>query len=67
MIDVKIELKETSQPIFVHATNTYTKGPFYCVYEGKKVYKFPLNNLWRITEEYSAPIAARDPSSYLEP
>lgn len=53
MIEVLIELKETSQAIPLAARNTYTKGPFYCVYtvEGL-VYKFPIANIWRVTEEY---------------
>ena len=52
-MNVKIELKETSQPVFLEAVNTYTKGPFYCVYVDKEhVYKFPLDNVWRITESY---------------
>lgn len=51
---VKIELKETSQAIELVALNTYTKGPMYCVYMGEnKVQKFPLGNIWRVTEDYS--------------
>lgn len=53
VIKVKVELKETSQPIEVLAINTYTKGPFYCIFWNKLVYKFPLDNIWRITEEYT--------------
>lgn len=54
MIEVKVELKETSQPlIYLRAENTYTKGDLFCVYENGKVYKFPLANVWRITEAYS--------------
>jgi hypothetical protein len=50
---VRIELKETSQAIQLDATNTYTKGPLYCVYlPGQIVQKFPLANIWRITEDY---------------
>lgn len=53
MIEVKIELKETSQPIVLAAQNTYTKGPMFCVYDSEgKVQKFPLANIWRVTEDY---------------
>lgn len=55
MIEVKIELKETSQAIVLAAQNTYTKGPLYCVYTAdNNVQKFPLANIWRVTEDYSA-------------
>lgn len=54
MIVVKLELKETSQPLELAARNTYTKGALYCVYTADdNVQKFPLSNIWRITEEYS--------------
>lgn len=57
MIHTKIELKESSQSIELVAVNTYTKGPLYCVFVGEgrdqgKVQKFPLANIWRVTEEY---------------
>lgn len=53
MISVRVELKETSQALELEAVNTYTKGPFYCVYDGARVQKFPLENIWRVTEQYS--------------
>jgi hypothetical protein len=50
---VKVELKETSQAIELEAVNTYTKGALYCAYlKDKTVQKFPLANIWRITESY---------------
>lgn len=51
---VKIELKETSQKlIFFDVINTYTKGLLFCVYQDSGiVVKFPLDNIWRITEDY---------------
>lgn len=53
MIEVKIELKETSQALVLAARNTYTKGPFYCIYTvDSNVQKFPIANIWRVTEEY---------------
>lgn len=50
---VSISLIETSQ-VIIHeqVKNSYTKGPFYCVYEGDQVYKYPVANIWRVTEEY---------------
>jgi hypothetical protein len=52
-VKIKVELKETSQAL-VHESvvNTYTKGDLYCVYDGSQVYKYPLRNIWRITEDY---------------
>lgn len=53
MIKVKISLIETSQVIEHTAKNTYSKGPFFCVYEESGlVHKYPIANIWRITEEY---------------
>jgi len=52
-INVKISLTETSQTIEHDAKNTYTKGPFYCVYmPDGTVFKYPVSNIWRVTEEY---------------
>ena len=52
-IKVKIELKETSQPIQLEAENTYTKGDVFCIYlTTGQVQKFPLTNIWRVTEDY---------------
>lgn len=52
---VELYLKETSQRIvFDNATNTYTKGDFYCVYlkdEGV-VYKYPVANMFNVRETY---------------
>jgi len=54
VLEVTVELIETSQPIELQARNTYTKGPLYCVYtvEGI-VHKFPIQNLFRVKEQYS--------------
>jgi len=57
---VKIDLIETSQAIEIEAINTYTKGNLYCVYDGEKVIKFPLSNVWRIVEDYGV-TATRTP------
>jgi hypothetical protein len=50
--EVKIELLETSQGLTFKAVNTYTKGNLYCIFDGKKVMKFPMTNIFRITEDY---------------
>lgn len=53
---VQIYLMETSQRIeFKNATNTYTKGPFYCVYlkEENKVYKYPVDHIFNVCEDYN--------------
>ena len=51
---VCLELKETSQQLVIHdALNTYTKGPFFCIYlRNGTVTKIPLANIWRISEDY---------------
>jgi hypothetical protein len=54
MLNVSVHLKETSQPIKHQAINTYTKGLFYCVYDGSVVYKYPMENIWRVVEDYNA-------------
>jgi hypothetical protein len=52
-VTVAIELRETSQKIvYEGVTNTYTKGPLYCVYVDNCVRKHPLDTIWRITEDY---------------
>lgn len=52
-MNVKIDLKETSQAItYTNVKNTYTKGPFYCVYCDNKVTKIPIDNIFRIVEDY---------------
>lgn len=50
---VEISLIETSQAVcHENVKNTYTKGPLFCVYVGNTVYKYPIANIWRITEDY---------------
>lgn len=52
MLNVCIEIKEMSQPIERLAANTYIKGPMFCVFDGKKVEKYPIANIFRVTEDY---------------
>lgn len=54
MIRVSVHLKSQSQPIeYPQAVNTYQKMGLFCVYlESEKVHKFPLQNIWRIVEDY---------------
>lgn len=48
-----VYLTETSQPIIHYFINTYTKGPFYCVYTiDEVVFKYPIRNIWRVVEDY---------------
>jgi hypothetical protein len=50
---VKIELMETSQGIELEeVTNTYTKGPFFCIYKDGIVSKVPVDHIFRVTETY---------------
>lgn len=52
-IQVKISLTETSQVVEHEAKNTYTKGPFFCVYAvDGTVFKYPVANIWRVAEQY---------------
>jgi hypothetical protein len=53
---VEVYLQETSQRIvFEKASNTYTKGPLFCVYikEENVVYKYPISNIFNIKESYN--------------
>jgi hypothetical protein len=55
--EVKLWLRENSQPIVYAALATYEKGSFYCVVymdSGgvKRVKKFPVASIWASEEEY---------------
>lgn len=53
LMEVKIWLKETSQPLKKQAKVTYQKGDFYVVIlEGNIVEKYPIGNIWRVSETY---------------
>ena len=54
---VKLWLKENSQPITYAALATYEKGSFFCIAymdrDGiKQARKFPVANIWAVEEEY---------------
>lgn len=50
---LKIDLKESSTPLeFTDVKNSYTKGPLFCIYSGTTVTKIPIQNIWRIVEDY---------------
>ena len=52
---VEIYLEKTSQRIvFENVTNTYQKGDLFCVYLEEKslVYKYPINHIFNIKEDY---------------
>lgn len=51
---LEIHLLSQSQPIvYTGVKNAYTKDGLYCVYIEDKVHKYPLVNIFRITESYS--------------
>ena len=55
--EVKIWLRENSQPIVYKALATYEKGTFFCIayidHNGtKQVRKFPVTSIWAVEEEY---------------
>lgn len=51
LIKVKIHLLSQSNPIIRTALNAYTKDGLYCLYlEDKTVKKYPLVNIFEITE-----------------
>lgn len=50
---INVHLLSQSRPIeYADVTNAYTKDGMYCVYLQEKVDKFPLCNIFRVTEEY---------------
>lgn len=55
LMTIFIAMKEASQTIeHDNVRNTYTKGPFYCVYTDlDQVIKYPVADIWRVTEDYS--------------
>jgi hypothetical protein len=56
---LKIDLKESSTPLeFNDVKNSYTKGPLFCIYTNASVTKIPIQNIWRIVEDYVSANAA---------
>ena len=50
---LKIDLKESSTPLeFTNVKNSYTKGPLFCIHSDNTVTKIPIQNIWRIVEDY---------------
>ena len=53
---IRIWLKETSQVIEHRFINTYQKGDMFCICTsdetGKFVYKYPIQNIFRVVEDY---------------
>ena len=49
---VHVHLQEQSEPVVIeNVRNAYTKGPLYCVMtHDRVVHKWPLTNIFRITE-----------------
>ena len=59
MIEVLVQMQDTSQPIRYVANNTWCKGGMFCIgipkKEGQKsgtVLKHPLCNIFRVTEDF---------------
>ena len=54
-MNIKVHLLSQSNPVkYTDVKNTYTKDGLYCVYKNDgTVDKFPLVNIFRITENYS--------------
>lgn len=54
MINVSVHLKDQSQPIdYEDVQNVYEKGSLLCVLSTDgRVHKYPLINVWRVTEDY---------------
>jgi len=53
-MSILVHLLSQSQPIQIdNVKNTYTKDGLYCVYHDDVVNKFPLVNIFRITEPYA--------------
>jgi hypothetical protein len=55
-MEIKIHLNSQSQPIeYSGVKNAYTKDGMYCVYfeAGALVYKYPMCNIFRVTENYA--------------
>jgi hypothetical protein len=49
---VKVQLKSYFQKVYHGAVNTYEKGSFYCIEDlNGKVYKYPINDIWRVERD----------------
>jgi hypothetical protein len=53
---VRVEKMETSQALeYDEVKNTYTKGPFYCVYLANgQVEKHPVSEIFRVIEDFGS-------------
>lgn len=49
---INIWLKNNGTPFIYTDCTAYEKGSFYCVYDGTTVYKYPLADIWRVSESY---------------
>jgi hypothetical protein len=50
-----VQMKDANQPLVHDFINAYEKGSFLCVVteDGAKVFKYPIENIWRVIEDYS--------------
>lgn len=61
---VRVQLKTTSQPIIHEAVTTYEKGAFFCILRSDDVtVKYPVADIWRVTEEYGWHLGDNDPKA----
>ena len=49
---INIWLKNNGTPFIYTNCTAYEKGSFYCVFDGEAVYKYPLSDIWRVSESY---------------
>jgi hypothetical protein len=49
---INIWLKNNGAPFIYRNCIAYEKGSFYCVFDGEAVYKYPLSDIWRVSESY---------------
>ncbi len=53
---IEIHMIDQARPVVREGvTNTYVKGPFYCVYLKDRVEKYPVAHIFRVVEPYDWP------------
>ena len=50
---VFVWMKDSNMPLVYVDVITYEKGSFFCIYDGSKVYKYPVANIWRVEDKRS--------------
>jgi hypothetical protein len=49
---VKVRLQSNAQPIEFNAQTAYQKGNFYCIQVDEIVIKYPISNIFSVSEDY---------------